>query len=222
MKSRILYVLFAFVLVSSLILAGCKPATETPAPVVEPTQPPAPTAVPPTEPPPAAYEPMMLEAPNCDYGGEFKKIEAVDEKTVKFTLCYPDPYFLAKVAFSVFSITSKENLDATGGDAVAMSEAPVGTGPYKLKEWVRGDRIIYEANPDYWGEKAFAQNLIFRWSEQSAQRLLELQSGQVDGIDNPAPEDFVTIEGDSNLALIPPGAYHNLLHRLPGSITPVR
>ena len=34
---------------------------------------------------------MALEAPDCEYGGEFKSIEAVDEKTVKMTLCCPGP-----------------------------------------------------------------------------------------------------------------------------------
>lgn len=207
MKNRLFYALFALVVVASMVLAGCKPATETPAPVEQPTAVVEPTAVAeqPTEPPAPAFEALKLEAENCDYGGEFKAIEAVDEFTVKFTLCYPDADFASKVAFSVFSITSQEALDASGGDSVVMSETPVGTGPYMLQEWVRGDRVLYQANPDYWGEKPTAQNLIFRWSEQAAQRLLELQSGQVDGIDNPAPEDFATIEGDSNLKLYPRG-----------------
>ena len=52
-------------------------------------------------------------------------------------------------------------------------------------------------------KKPKSKTLIFRWSEQSAQRLLELQSGTVDGIDNPAPEDFETIPDDANLQLIP-------------------
>jgi len=146
---------------------------------------------------------MKVEAPNCDYGGEFKSIETVDKNTVKFTLCYPDPDFTSKVAFSVFSIVDKDFMDKNGGDSVKMSEAPNGTGPYKLKEWVRGDRVIYEKNPTYWGTPAAIPNLVFRWSVESAQRLLELQSGQVDGIDNPAPEDFATITGDSNLKLYP-------------------
>ena len=63
--------------------------------------------------------------------------------------------------------------------------------------------MVYEANPDYWGEKALTQNLIFRWSEQSAQRLLELQAGTVHGIDNPGPDDIATIEADANLKLYP-------------------
>ncbi|HEY4694165.1 MAG TPA: ABC transporter substrate-binding protein [Bellilinea sp.] len=209
MKHRLVYALLALFVVSSMVLAACQPAaTEAPttAPGVEPTT--APTTAPATDVPtvevPAGrnyYVEMAVSAPSCDYGGEFSSIETIDEFTVKFTLCYPDPDFPSKVAFSVFSITDKEFLDANSGDSVKMSEAPNGSGPYMLKEWIRGDRVIYEANPTYWGTPPAIPNLVFRWSEQSAQRLLELQSGEVDGIDNPAPEDFATIEGDANLAL---------------------
>ncbi|MFN8456269.1 MAG: ABC transporter substrate-binding protein, partial [Anaerolineae bacterium] len=69
--------------------------------------------------------------------------------------------------------------------------------------WKKGDSITYERNEDYWGEPAKSQTLVFRWSAEGAQRLLELQSGSVDGIDNPTPDDFATIEGDSALALYP-------------------
>lgn len=149
----------------------------------------------------AKFEPMKVSAPNCDYGGEFKSIEAVDENTVKFSLCYPDPAFPSKVAFSVFAIQDKDYLDANKGDSVALGEKANGTGPYKLVEWKKGDSIIYEANPDYWGTKAKVKNLVFRWSDQSAQRFLELNSGTVDGIDNPAPEDIETLKGDSNFTV---------------------
>ena len=149
----------------------------------------------------SAFEPIKVAAPNCDYGGEFKSIEAVDENTVKFTLCNPDPAFPSKVAFSVFSIADQADLDAAKGDSVVMSEKPNGTGPYKLVEWKKGDSIIYEANPDYWGAKAKVKNLVFKWSDQSAQRFLELNSGTVDGIDNPAPEDIETLKKDSNFAV---------------------
>jgi len=146
---------------------------------------------------------ISLTSPDCEYGGEFKSIEAVDAKTVKFSLCAPDPAFPSKVAFSVFSIQDKDFLDANTGDSVKMSETPNGTGPYIVKAWNRGDSVVYEANPEYWGDKALTQNLIFRWSEQSAQRLLELQAGTVNGIDNPGPDDVAAIEADTTLALYP-------------------
>jgi len=182
----------------ALVLAACAPgATPTPTATVPPPSPTLPPAATPTP----AFQPMKVEAPDCNYGGEFKAIEAVDPYTVRFTLCYPDPAFPAKVAFAAFAIQDKDYLDANGGDSVKMSEKPNGTGPYKVKEWIRGDRIIFEANPDYWGEKARAKTLIFRWSKEAAARLLELQAGTVDGIDNPNPNDFATIQQDPNLKL---------------------
>jgi peptide/nickel transport system substrate-binding protein len=188
-NKRSLFSIVGIFMVLSLLLAACQPqATATPA-VVEPTKVP--------------FTAMTVAASSCDYGGEFKSIEAVDELTVKFTLCFPDPAFPSKVAFNVFSIVDKEYLDKMGGDSVKMSDAPNGTGPFKVASWTRGDNVTFTANADYWGEKASFKTLIFRWSEQSAQRLLELQSGSVDGIDNPAPEDFKTIAADKTLNLIP-------------------
>lgn len=55
---------------------------------------------------------------------------------------------------------------------------------------------------DYWGEKAKVETLVFRWNKEAAARLLELQSGTVDGIDNPSPDDFDVIRNDPNLKLI--------------------
>ncbi len=152
---------------------------------------------------PAAYEGMKTEAPNCDYGGEFKSIEAVDQFTVKMTLCNPDPAYLSKVAFAAFQIQDSDYLDEMGGDSAKMAENPNGTGAYVVKEWVRGDHITFEANPNYWGEAPTIKTLIFRWSAEAAQRLLELQSGTVDAVFAPAAEDFETIQADSNLVLIP-------------------
>jgi ABC-type transport system substrate-binding protein len=45
--------------------------------------------------------------------------------------------------------------------------------------------------------------LVFRWATEGAQRLLELQSGTVDQITNPSPDDYETIKADSNLKFIP-------------------
>ena len=127
----------------------------------------------------------------------------MDANTVKFTLCYPDPALLQKVAFAVFAIQDSEYLNANGGDTAKMNEAPNGTGPYTVKEWVRGDHITFEANPNYWGDAPANQTLIFRWSTEAAQRLLELQSGTVDGIFAPSAEDYEAVQADSSLSFVP-------------------
>jgi ABC-type transport system substrate-binding protein len=149
----------------------------------------------------ATEEAAAAEA-GCEYGGEFKSIEAVDELTVKFSLCAPDVAFPSKVAFSAFQIHPSEYLESTGGGG-ELVEKPVGTGPYQMVEWKKGDSITFKRFEDYWGEPAKTETLIFRWSAEGAQRLLELQSGSVDGIDNPTPDDFEVIAGDNALKLYP-------------------
>jgi peptide/nickel transport system substrate-binding protein len=150
----------------------------------------------------ATTEGTVETAAGCEYGGEFRSIEAVDELTVKFSLCAPDVAFPSKVAFSAFQIHPSEYLEKTGGGG-ELVEKPIGTGPYQMVEWKKGDSITFKRFEDYWGEKARTERLIFRWSAEGAQRLLELQSGSVDGIDNPTPDDFEVIAGDNSLKLYP-------------------
>jgi ABC-type transport system substrate-binding protein len=143
---------------------------------------------------------LSKAAPDCNWGGTLKSIEATDDATVVFTMCSPDPAFPSKAAFASLGIHSAAQLAATGGKPL---EAALGTGPYMVKEWVRGDHLTLVPNPNYWGDKPKTGTVIFKWNKESAARLTSLQAGEVDGIDNPAPNDFKTIEADATLKLYP-------------------
>lgn len=145
---------------------------------------------------------LTLDAGGCDYGGKFASITAVDSLTVRFTMCSPDPAFPAKVAFEGFGIQPMEHIIATGGTGELL-ETPVGTGPYKLDTWNRGDSIVLSANEDYWGDAPLDAQMVFRWATEGPTRLVELQSAQVDQIAFPSPEDYETISGDDSLTLLP-------------------
>jgi len=189
--------LLSVLLILGLVIGGCAaPASPSGATSEEPAATEAAAEAAPAGP----FEPMVYAAENCDYGGLFKSMEAVDEQTVKFTLCYPDVAFPAKVAFSAFAINDADYLEATGGGG-DLIENPNGTGPYTLAEWRRGDQMIFQRNENFWGEKAIPATVVFRWGAESAQRLVELQAGTVDGIDGVGADDFMTIEDDANLQL---------------------
>ncbi len=197
MSRRTLTSAIGLLVLVSMVLAGCAQATPTEAPAA--TEAPATAAPVVTEaPPPYAG---ISGAGDCANGTTVASVEAVDQFTVKFTMCVPDPAFLSKIAFSPFGIYPQEWLEANTA-AGSRLDSPVGTGPYMVSEWTRGESLTFTKFPDYWGEPAATDTLVFRWTAESAARLLELQSGTVDGIDNVGPDDFAVVEADSNLQLM--------------------
>ncbi len=198
---------------TAILVTACGgAATPTPAPATAPPTA-APTAAPATEAPYTALTYPSTGEVDCAaqtfngqaYVGELKQIKALDAKTVEFTLCTPDVAFLSKVAFASVPVFDADWLAKAVADG-SFLDKPNGTGPYKLKEWTKGERMVLEANPDYWGDKAQVPNLVFRWSGEAAQRLVELKSAAVDGIDNPGTDDIATIQADSSLRFDPRAA----------------
>lgn len=179
-------------------------ATDTPQPTLLPTETstPAPTSNLPPAAPTEVFQPGGVSAPDCSYGGLIRSIEAPEQFTVIFTLCAPDPAFLTKIARPNFAIQPKEWLEVTGGGGQLL-EKPIGTGPYQLADWKRGSELIFSAFPAYWGPtRARTPQLIFRWDHDPSQRLLELQAGIVDAMDNPAAYEYEFVESDPNLTLV--------------------
>lgn len=194
----ILAVLLALMLVAAACADDSGETTTTAAPGT--TAAPATTAAPGTTEAPMDFEGAVLDSGGCDYGGKINKITAVDALTVQFDLCDTDPAFLPKLSFLVHGIQPAEHLEATGG---APLRDPIGTGAYKLVEWVAGDSVVYERFDDYYGTPAPHSTAVLRWATEGAQRLLELQSGNVDGITFPSTDDYPVIDDDPNLDLIP-------------------
>jgi peptide/nickel transport system substrate-binding protein len=152
----------------------------------------------------------QAEAPDAQhsaYTGNFKKISATDAGTVVFELCNPDVAFLSKIAFTSFAINDtawlESKIDPAGTTNQAIVSEVNGTGPYKLEAWNRGSDVTMARNDAYWGDKAKTERLIMRWGTEGAQRLVELQAGTVDGIDNVGNTDFPTVEGNPDLQIQP-------------------
>ncbi|MEK7851294.1 MAG: ABC transporter substrate-binding protein, partial [Deltaproteobacteria bacterium] len=114
------------------------------------------------------------------YSGDFlmvKKAEVVDKYIFKVTYAKP---FAPALASWGSAILPKHLLE---GKEIAKSELarhPVGTGPYKFVEWKTGEKIVLEANPDYWEGKPYIERYVYRIIPDQATMFLELKSGGID------------------------------------------
>lgn len=122
---------------------------------------------------------------------------AVDDLTFEVTLNAVDASFLAFLAaHPVSSVVSPDAVEANGGVVAGqpneyMAQNMVGTGPYTLATWERGDRMTFDINPDYWGEPA---HLPVRWELIVDSPAAGLQARDYDVVDI-SPTDVPSFEG---------------------------
>ena len=81
-------------------------------------------------------------------------------------------------------------------EAFNSGQAAVGTGPYKLVRFTKGDRIILERNDSYWGEKPIWKTVIFRPITSAGPRVAALLSGDVDLIENVPIQDLPRVKSN--------------------------
>ncbi|HEX4883051.1 MAG TPA: ABC transporter substrate-binding protein [Casimicrobiaceae bacterium] len=83
-----------------------------------------------------------------DYAAQVSGLQAPDRYTLRIRLTQPNYVFLYTLAHTPVAAMAREVVEAYGDDLPAH---PVGTGPYRLREWKRASKIVLEANPDYRG-----------------------------------------------------------------------
>src|SRR6185295_6817207 len=80
-----------------------------------------------------------------------EKIDTPDAGTLVIHTKKPDPLLPARLAFYGGQIVPKKYVESAGNDG--FNAKPVGTGPVKFVSWVKDDKAVFDANPDYWGGK---------------------------------------------------------------------
>lgn len=103
-------------------------------------------------------------------------VEAVDEYTVKYVAKQPFAAMVATLAHPAGGIPSPTAAEKSGVD---FGSNPVGTGPYRFVEWLRGDHITLEANPDYWNQELAASvpQLTIKGISEPGALAIAVQSG---------------------------------------------
>ena len=132
----------------------------------------------------------------ADFYKVIDQIETPDTSTVIFQLATTDAAFLANLAIFPAYLISPNSLDTFGEQ---MQRNPVGTGPFRFVEWQPNERIVLEANKNYWNGRPAIDRLIFKVVPDSAQRLIQLQTGQIHGMDGLDPNDLEVLKRDRNL-----------------------
>ncbi len=106
---------------------------------------------------------------------------------------------LRNLAVFAFSIMSKKAIE--GGTDLTQEAA--GTGPFTLNKWDQANaRIRLKQNPDYWGEKAKVEEVVFSEVKQNSSRAQSLTNGEVDIIDGLGPQASQQVENGSSTELV--------------------
>jgi len=124
-------------------------------------------------------------------------VEVVDPQTVRITTDGPRPGLMANL--SLLLIFPKKAREKMGTDE--FGKKPVGNGPYKFVEFVRGQRLVLEANPDYYRGRVQPSRLVLRPIADPATRVAELKTGGVQIIQEPSLTQVKELHNDPNTEL---------------------
>jgi peptide/nickel transport system substrate-binding protein len=121
-------------------------------------------------------------------------VDIVDPMTIKFVTKAPSPSLPINLA--KLGMVPKQY--ATEKGTAAMAKAPIGTGPYRVTEYVVDERVVLEPNADYWGPKPTLTKVTFRPIPEPASRVAALKTGRVDAISLVPIADIASIKADPN------------------------
>jgi ABC-type transport system substrate-binding protein len=167
-------------------------------------------------------DPVLAQARKTgklDYDAPLEGLKALDRYTLQLRFTEPNYAFQHWLTTTAFAAVAKEVVAAKGDSAGRVMEDPVGTGPYRLGEWRRSQRIVLEANPAYRdvrfpapppGNPAFAEaakGLVGRplplsprieiaIIEEAQPRLLAFRRGELDYVDVPSSLSETVLDGD--------------------------
>ena len=123
--------------------------------------------------------------------GMIKEVQTPDANTARIVLTKPFSSILNNLTVPVASIISPKAIDGKGDK---LSKEPVGTGPFEFVEWVPDTKMVFKANPDYWGDKPKIGKVEFIPIPETSTRFSALQAGDIDVIENPPPDQLSTLK----------------------------
>ncbi|HEY2617171.1 MAG TPA: ABC transporter substrate-binding protein [Acetobacteraceae bacterium] len=128
-----------------------------------------------------------------------QQTEVVDPLTLHIHTDQPTPLLMDMVG-RIFIVPAKLGASVTTEDFSA-GRAMIGTGPYRFRQALPGDRVVVAANRDYWGEKPAFDTVTLKFLANAAARSAALLSGAVDVIEQISPSDISVFQNRQDVAL---------------------
>jgi peptide/nickel transport system substrate-binding protein len=128
-------------------------------------------------------------------------VEVVDDQT--FRVITAEPFPLIDQRLGELCPIDTALIEEIGWEEYAAN--PSGTGPFKFKEWVRGEYLLLERNENYWRNEVAVQEVEFRFSPEFSTRLSALLAGELDIVKDVPVDSFGTVEdsGSARVETIP-------------------
>ena len=129
-----------------------------------------------------------------------KSVEKVDDSHVKIILNAPYSQILACLALPFGPIMSKSYVETVGDEQFARE--PMGTGPYKFVNWVRGEKVVLEANEDYFLGAPAIKHVEWVTIADTSAALLNLESSDIDAYCDIQTSDYVLANANDNIKIV--------------------
>lgn len=125
-----------------------------------------------------------------------ESVTAVDDTTVEVVLTKPSNAWLWDMGTLVGTMFTPDGADD-------LPASPIGTGPYTVQEWAKGDHLTLAARDGYWGEKPKTETVVLRYFSDAVATTNALSSGDVDVVQNlQAPELLQSFEANDEYRVI--------------------
>jgi peptide/nickel transport system substrate-binding protein len=109
------------------------------------------------------------------------EVKTPEPLTAIIELSKPAPYLIRALTAAEAPMMPRHIYEGTDPLANPNGNAPIGTGPYKFKEWVRGSYIIYERNPDYWDSpRPYIDLMVCKFLPDPGTRSIAFENGTGD------------------------------------------
>jgi len=138
------------------------------------------------------------------------RVETPDPGTAVVHTKKPDPLLPARLGFYGGQMIPKKYVESVGPEV--FNQKPIGTGPVRFVSWVKDDKLVLEANPDYWGGRVDFDRLTVRAIPDMAPRVAALLKGEVDLITQVPPDQGERVKG--NAGTVVTGALYGGLYVL--------